>query len=135
MVADASDSEVDDQLKVTKEVISDLGGADKPVIYAFNKCDACPDISSVSANGDTVMISAKNGSGIDELLATVESVVKRSKSLCKLLIPYTEQYALSALYNSYTVKSVDYINDGIMVEVILDARGKGQYVKYCLENE
>lgn len=132
VVADASDPEVDGQLDVTREVISELGGADKPVIYAFNKCDAC-ESSGVARAENSVMISARDGIGIDELLDTVEAVVKRSKRLCKLLIPYTDQSVVSALYNSYTVVNVDYVDDGILVDVILDARGMGQYVNYYLD--
>lgn len=132
VVADASDAEVDDQLAVTKEVISELGGADKPIIYAFNKCDACDSLSE-SALDDCVFISARHGRGIDELLDTIENVIKRTKRPCKLLIPYTDQSVVSALYNSYTVNSVDYTDDGILVDVVLDARGIGQYANYCLE--
>lgn len=132
IVADAADPEVDSQLDVTREVISELGGGDKPVIYAFNKCDASGS-RTASVMENSVFISAREGIGIDELLDTIETVIKRSKRLCKLLIPYTEQSAVSALYNSYTVVNVDYADDGILVDVILDARGMGQYVNYFLD--
>ena len=46
------------------------------------------------------------------------------------MIPYSDQSALSSLYNVYTVVEVNYLDDGISVEVILDERGKGVYGKY-----
>lgn len=132
VVADASDTEVEEQLNVTREVISDLGGADKPIIYAYNKCDAAGgELGEVSEN--TVRISAKSGEGVDALVSVIERFVLESKRKCKLLIPYTEQGAVSALYNSYTVNSVDYTDSGIEVECVLDARGIGFYGKYIVE--
>ena len=131
IVADASDPELEEHLAVTREVISDLGGADKPVIYAYNKCDML-DGAARFMDENSVLISAKSGQGIDALLDVIDSVVKRTKQPVKLKIPYTEQGILSLLYNAYTVNSVEYLDDGILVDVTLDARGKGQYAKYCL---
>ena len=132
IVADASDPEVDDQLAVTKEVVSELGGADKPVILAYNKCDVDGAVLGV-VDDSSVRISAKSGSGISDLLTMIEEVVRRTKRPYKLLIPYTEQSIVSSLYNSYTVKSVEYLDNGIEVEVVLDARGAGYYAKFFLE--
>lgn len=131
IVADASDPELEEHLAVTREVISDLGGADKPVIYAYNKCDMLGGAARFM-DESSVLISAKSGQGIDALLDVIDSVVKRTKQPVKLKIPYTEQGILSLLYNAYTVNSVEYLDDGILVDVTLDARGKGQYAKYCL---
>jgi hypothetical protein len=57
-----------------------------------------------------------------------------SKRKVDLLIPYTEQGIVSQLYNSYTVNSVDYTDDGILVNVVLDSRGIGLYQDYFKEN-
>jgi hypothetical protein len=38
------------------------------------------------------------------------------------------------MYNVYTVKSVDYLDNGIAVTVVLDSRGKGLYEKYIIDN-
>ena len=51
-------------------------------------------------------------------------------SLPLLIIPYSNQSVLSALYDNYTVDNVEYIDDGISVEVILDERGRGMYSRY-----
>lgn len=121
-----------EQLEVTREVIFDLGGADKPVILAYNKCDVGGAVLGV-AGESSVRISAKSGDGIDELLMMIEEVVHRTKRAYKLLIPYMDQSVVSSLYNSYTVKSMEYLDNGIEVEVVLDTRGAGYYAKYLLE--
>lgn len=133
MVVDASDNEAAAHIEVTKEVIADLGGADKPIIYAYNKCDLCENAEYAPANENTVLISASTGDGIDALLSMIEDVVSQSKQRCLLLIPYTEQSALSVLYDKCTVLSVDYAEAGVVVEAILDKRALGQYKRYIKE--
>ena len=58
--------------------------------------------------------------------------IHKCKKKYKLLLPYSNQSALSTMYNKYNVENVDYVDDGIVVEVVLDERGKGLYDKYIL---
>ena len=70
---------------------------------------------------------AKTGEGIDGLLSLIGDVIMRTKRVCRLLIPYSEQGIVSSLYNSYTVSSVEYTDSGVEVVAVLDARGMGLY--------
>ena len=133
VVCDASDPELSAQIKTTVEVIEDLGGSDKPTIFAYNKSDA-PGAISGADSPDIIRISAKDGMGIDDLLGRIEEIVHMSKREVILLVPYSEQGIVSQLYDSYTVNSVDYTDEGISVDVILDAKGLGQYQDYIKEN-
>ena len=67
---------------------------------------------------------------IDRLLDLIEQTIHRFKKNYSLIIPYSNQSVLSALYDNFTVLTVDYVDDGIKVEVILDERGRGQYSRY-----
>ncbi len=130
IVSDVTDPEVMDHLEVTRGVIEDLGASDKPVILVYNKCDLL-DEETVMPEGDNIVaLSGVTGEGIDRFLSVVESEIHRFKKKYTLLIPYSNQSALSALYNSYTVASVDYADEGIVAEVILDEKGRGVYAKY-----
>ena len=133
VVCDASDPEVSEQIKTTMEVIEDLGGSDKPTVFAFNKSDVHGAATGYESN-DVVRISAKRGDGIDDLLCRIEEIIHMSKRKVDLLLPYSEQGIVSQLYNSYTVNSVDYTDDGILVNVVLDARGLGLYHDYVKDN-
>ena len=84
-------------------------------------------------NDDTVFVSGVTGKGIDNLLSAIERTVQRFKKKYTLLIPYTSQALVSALYNNYTVSSTEYLDEGISVEVILDEKGRGMYGKYVVE--
>ena len=133
IVSDVNDPESEEHIEVTKSVIEELGASDKPVIYVYNKCDESESIKSSIIAENCVAVSAKTGEGLEDLISMIESEIKKGKREVTLLIPYTEQYALSQLYNAYTVNNVDYTEEGIRVTVILDSKGMGQYKKYLSE--
>ena len=135
IVSDATDTEVPEHIKVTEEVIADLDSSDKPIIYVFNKCDMLENPEYGAVGERKVCVSAATGEGLDELLQMITAVIMESKRVCHLLVPYSEQGIVSMLYNNYTVNSVDYAADGVIVEVILDAKGVGQYAKYMTDSE
>ena len=130
IVCDVNDSEVEEQLRVTEEVISDLGASDKPVLYVYNKCDETEGAPIGAIAPDTVGISAKTGEGIDALLEAVEALIRAQKREVTLLFPYSEQGAVSLIYDNYSVKSVEYTEDGVLIECVLDERGLGLYRDY-----
>ena len=130
IVSDINDPESEEHIEVTKSVIEELGATDKPVIYVYNKCDLLSEELLPPENDDTVILSGVTGRGIDRLLCLVEQTVQKFKKKYTLLIPYSNQSALSALYNNYTVESVDYVDDGILVSCVLDEKGRGIYKNY-----
>ena len=132
IVSDITDPEVEEHIEVTKSVIADLGALDKPIIYVYNKCDMLDESVTYVEGDDTVILSGATGKGIDRLLTLIEQTIHRFKKNYTLLIPYSNQSVLSALYDNYTVSSVDYVDDGIKVDVILDERGRGQYSRYIV---
>ncbi len=130
IISDITDPEVAEHIQVTLGVIEDLGATDKPVIYVYNKCDMLEDGVPAPDGENTVVISGVTGQGVDRLLEVIENEIHKFKKKYSLLIPYSNQSAVSALYNSYTVLQVNYVDDGIAVDVILDERGRGVYGKY-----
>ena len=130
VVSDAKDPEVSAHLKVTEEIINELGASDKPIIYVYNKCDGLDVVSYGVQNENTVAVSAKLGEGVDELLVMLDELINKSSKRVQLVIPYTDQGALNQLYKSYTVEECDYTDEGIVVVTVLDSRGQGQYNKY-----
>ena len=130
IVSDITDPEVAEHIEVTKNVIEELGASDKPIIFVFNKCDKLEGDIPVPEDENTVVVSGVSGQGIDSLLSAIEDTIHQFKKKYTLLIPYSNQSVVSALYNGYSVESVDYVDDGISVTVILDERGRGMYGKY-----
>ena len=134
IVSDINDPEAPEHIEVTKGVIEELGASGKPVIYVYNKCDLLQGDMPESDDPNTVIVSSTTGYGIDNLLRLITEEIQKCKKEYNVLIPYSEQGKLSAMYNVYTVKSVNYLDNGISVSVVLDSRGKGLYEKYIVDN-
>ena len=132
IVSDITDPEVAEHIEVTKGVIEDLGASDKPVIYVYNKCDLLDEPLTGLDAESSVILSGVTGEGIDRLLELIEKTIHRFKKKYNLLIPYSNQSVLSSLYDGFTVSNVEYVDEGISVEVVLDERGRGMYAKYIV---
>ena len=133
IVSDITDSEVREHIEVTEGIISELSAEAKPRIYVYNKADKQDETYYTVPQDNTVVISAKEGRGIDTLLETIEKVIHDGKTEYELLIPYNEQSKVSLLYDNYTVISVDYVDDGISVKAILGADERGMFAKYIVD--
>jgi GTP-binding protein HflX len=72
-VLDASAVRFEEQARITRKILAELGAADKPIITVFNKIDLCPDPAPVYAIAGScpnpVILSAARGTGTEELLA------------------------------------------------------------------
>ena len=132
LVSDINDPEAPEHIEVTKNVISELGASDKPIIYVYNKCDLLEGAELVSEDANTAIVSGVTGYGMDRLLALIINEIQKCKKKYTLLLPYSEQGKLSSMYNVYTVENVEYLDEGISVEVILDSKGFGLYSKYIM---
>ena len=134
ILVDASDEEYPTQLRVTQELLSELGAAGKPTLYVFNKCDAgmaCPPSAVINTGEEKyVCISAKSGEGVEELANLLETILHDGKTKATFVIPNNEQGALNILYKNATVESVDYGADGVTVVATVDAKVRGMLRKY-----
>ena len=134
VLADASDSECAEQLRVTDSLIAQLGAGDKPVLYAFNKADLAEDgmalISGEAQNA--VFISAKTGMGMDCFLDMLEALATAGTRRLTLHIPMAEQGVLNQLYRFATVEDVHYEDDRVTVTAVLDSRAQGMFKNYIV---
>lgn len=87
-VIDASNPYAPQQAAAVHEVLRDMGCDHKPMIHVLNKVDQVPDRSYIEllrANlKNTVTISAKNGTGLDELARRVLETLKEQFALVEV---------------------------------------------------
>lgn len=121
-VVDISNVNVDEQIKITNDMIKKLECEDKNVIYVFNKVDKLADenIKFQYANIENkVFISAKNDEDIILLLKEIEKVLFSSLVKTELLIPYDKQKIVSNILNNYIPEFVEHIETGSFLKVSL----------------
>ena len=134
IVIDASDSEAEEQIKVTQDLLSELGASGKDTIFVFNKCDRgvfeFAQIGISSAFENVVYISAATGQGIGLLVAKIEELIMNSKRPVTFTIPNSEAGALNILYKNASVQSVEYGAEAIVAVAMADAKTIGMLRKY-----
>ena len=121
-VVDISNVNVDEQIKITNDMIKKLECEDKNVIYVFNKVDKLADenIKFQYANIENkVFISAKNDEDIILLLKEIEKVLFSSLVKTELLIPYDKQKIVSNILNNYMPEFVEHLETGSFLKVSL----------------
>ncbi len=128
-VIDISNPRWKEQAEVTETLISELAGEDVKCINVLNKCDKTY-IDINPSGGDTVMISARNGEGIDTLLKMIEKLLDNGTRKARFIFPYSESGRLDILYRDAKVLSVDYTDEGINVQAICDKRTLGWAKEY-----
>lgn len=91
-VVDAADPDFVGQQQAVKEVLEELGAADKPRIVAFNKIDLlAPDLRSAAmpAAERAVFVSASSGEGIDLLLGRVATLLRDQMVAVDAVVPWS----------------------------------------------
>lgn len=119
-VCDASSEEAQIHMQVTKDLLTELGCGDTPIINVLNKCDKLPDISYAPNVEKSVFISAKNGLGIGELLKAIDDNLPVRIKKVKLLIPFTKAGLTNEIRTSATLVSEEYTNSGVHIEAIIN---------------
>ena len=135
IVVDASDPEYKEQLETTEALLADLGAADKPTLYVFNKCDrgaihTFRSIGTYAKNHRTVTVSAATGQGIDALLENIQELLHDGKKQIVFHIPNSEGGALNLLYKNAVVEDVEYGATEMVVTATVDAKTHGMLKKF-----
>ncbi len=120
-VADVSSEEMPSQMQTVRETIQQLGAAEKPIITVYNKCDAA-DVQMLPHGKDSVVVSAKTGYGMDELLEKIEQMLGILRKRRSFVLPYDKAYLVDVLYKEGTVEACEYTEKGIEITAMVDAR-------------
>ena len=158
-VCDASSEESRLHLEVTRDLLASLSSLDKPIIPVLNKCDlmdqapfgkgSCrPEVteglhrSTERDARDTdhqygysgaVHISAKYGTGIDELLKAIEENLPKKLKRVKLLLPFDKAGIAAKLRKTAVLHSEEYTAEGVEIEATLDEIQYARLREYVTE--
>ena len=119
-VCDASDEHSAEHLEVTRKLLNELGCESKPIISVMNKCDLVGDIYAMPTFGKTVMISAKEQKGFDELLEAVLKELPPTRRKAELLIPFALGAMAARIRNEGVVEEEEYRPEGLYMRAIVE---------------
>ncbi|MFG3439849.1 GTPase HflX [Nonomuraea sp. NPDC047897] len=118
-VVDGSHPDPEGQLAAVREVFADIEGAtDVPEVVVINKADAADqDVLDriARAERDSIVVSARTGAGVGELMALIESRLPRLDHEVTLLVPYDRGDLISRAHKEGEVLSVDHLEDGTVL--------------------
>ncbi|MBQ3000804.1 MAG: GTPase HflX [Oscillospiraceae bacterium] len=131
-VIDASDPEKQEHIEVVEKLIAKLAKPGTPVISCYNKADLVS-AEEIPVGRDVVKISAKLGMGMDTLCKAIEEALGHSLHHVTVLLPYSMGAMLDTLHSTAQVKKVEYTQDGIEVETVVDPVLYGKLGAYVVK--
>ena len=132
-VCDAANPEAQVHLDVTREILTDLGSADRPVIPVLNKWDRVEDEGTLDLAPrihGAVRISALKGEGIEALLAAIEENLPEKQVEAKLLLPFAKSGLAAEIRKDGTVISEEYVPEGLLIHALIDGKLYGAVQDY-----
>lgn len=121
-ICDASSDNCEEQAKVTLELLAELGCEGIPTITVLNKCDKVSLLNDILTEENVVKISAKEGTGIDNLLLAIQNALPQSAVRAKLLLPFDKAGLLNTIRIDGKVFSEEYTADGILTDALIDIK-------------
>ena len=131
-VIDVSDPDLEAHVAVVDKLIAKLAKPDTPVLRCYNKADLVYS-EDIPMGKDCAAISAKKGKNMDGLLKAIEEALGHSRHHVLLRFPYSKGGMVQTLHDNAQVKKVEYTDEGIEVETILDAILYGRLREYVVK--
>lgn len=119
-VCDASSDEARTHMQVTTDLLESLGCGDTPILTVLNKCDLLDADTIAQDFKSCIRISAKNGTGIEELLQAIDDNLPVRLKRVRLLLPFAQAGIASEIRSKATLICEDYTANGLLVEAIVD---------------
>ncbi len=123
-VVDISHPNADEQEAAVEEVLEDLGAGEKPIVTALNKIDRLslddPEAGERLRRArleytNPVAISARTGEGLDQLLQTIDEVLRQRMVPVDVLIPYGEGELVALIHTHGFVEQEEHRPEGTRV--------------------
>lgn len=128
-VCDISSGEADSQTEVTRELLESLGADKIPMLNVLNKCDLIEGPLPICTD-DCVLISAKTGARIEEMLKKISKMLAPTQIRINMLIPYSEGGLLGEIRSSGRVFSEEFTPEGVLADALVDIKLLSRAQKY-----
>ena len=137
-VIDVSHELYKEQANAVYHVLEELGAKDKTIITVYNKIDKLPEGSALAERlareENSICISAKARLNLDGLLALIAENLKLKSVEESFLVPYSDSAAVSRLHEAGTVLEQEYLAEGTLLKVRMEAEQVQEFEKYLSTN-
>ena len=121
-VQDLSSPDMEEQAKVTENLLSELGCDGIPKINVLNKSDSALNPDIVFENDTTVAISAKYKTGFEKLLECIAKNLPETAKRMTILVPYDQTAFINKIRDEGKIFSEEYIENGTLIDALIDIK-------------
>lgn len=130
-IIDCADPDFKRHIQVTEETLSEIGAANVPVIYVYNKADLAGIEPVPKLVGDQKLyMSAKTGAGLKELVDLIIAKVYSDFVDASFMIPYKDGNLVSYLMERAQIEVQEYREDGIFLQTRCHLADAGKLEEY-----
>jgi GTP-binding protein HflX len=103
-----------------------------PELVVVNKADRAPEAAKALAHSmeGTVLISARTGAGVDDLLRIVGDRLRGADGVVELVVPWSRGDVLAAVHREGEVVGQSAGEDAATVQVVLDDVGRARFAEF-----
>jgi GTP-binding protein HflX len=134
MVVDASHPLMDQHISTVREVLAELGAAQKPIITVYNKRDKITDTAFVERlarrDDSSVVVSAVYDTDFEELFELIMEKLKPLRQDMVLTIPQDETRLIAEIHRHGEVVREEYMDSVVLVKAHVDVAFAPKLAKY-----
>ncbi len=123
-VVDGAHPDPEEQVRAVREVLADVNAERVPELLVVNKIDAAEQETLLRlkhAWPDAIFVSARTGTGLDELQEAIEKNLPRPAVEVTVVIPYDKGRLVDRIHRTGEVLESDHIDEGTQVRARVDA--------------
>lgn len=133
-VVDISHENARTQRLTVLETLNEIGAGDIPILTVYNKIDRLEmdelREAQASLEPGALMISAKNGVGLGEVLSAIGQALFADYKNVTVLLPYEQGQLVSIFHEKGHVESIQHQSDGIRITGMLPKQLAAQFAPY-----
>ena len=114
-VVDGSDEAPEEQLTAVREVLAEIGAQDVPELVVINKADMADPVVLARVQRrepHSVVVSARTGAGIEELLRRIDDDLPHAAVAIDLVVPYSRGDLVARAHREGELDTVEHIDAG-----------------------
>jgi GTPase len=125
-----------EQIAAVETVLFEIGARELPLQLVLNKIDRLTPSERVAVSNrhpDALLVSAQTGEGLAELQSHIADIFANRFDDVRLLVPYSEGAALSALYGlGAPIEDREDVNGGVLIRAKLPRRDARRFAAYLV---
>jgi GTPase len=132
-VVDGSHIDPEGQIAAVREVLAEIGAGDVPELVVVNKADVADPMVLArlrQREPHSVVVSARTGEGVEELLAAIEVDLPKPGVAFEVLLPYERGDLLNRIHRRGEVDHIEHTGEGTVVRGRVHADLAGELAPY-----